>query len=239
MKKNAILLIALAALALAACSPKLTSNLAYTREQLQSADEVVVIDMGAEAPANAVKLGTLKVGDSGFTATSNGTYDKVLDILKEQARLAGGNVLHITSHKSPDMQSTIHRVTADVYYVENVEFFTPEPLFVEPHPDYALIYLYRGASSMGALVNYDVYANDTKVYRCTRNSKAEVKILEQCEVTIWAKTESRSEIRFLVEPGKDYFIECSVSMGAFVGRPDLKMIDATMARSEYNSIITE
>ena len=239
MKKTAFLLIAMATLALAACSPKLTSNLTSTREQLKSADEVVVIELGAEAPANAEKLGTLKVGDTGFTATSNGTYDKVLDILKEQARLAGGNVLHITSHKSPDMQSSIHRVTADVYYVENVASFTPEPLYIEPHPDYAAIYVYRGNSSMGALVNYDVYVNDTKVYRCTRNSKAEVKVLEQCEITVWAKTEARAELRFMVEPGKDYFIECSVSMGAFVGRPELKMIDATMARSEYNSIVVK
>lgn len=218
-----------------ACSPKITNNL-ISRTPLQDQQEVVVIEEGNNPPSDAQLLGSVKVGDTGFTATSNGTYDKVLDILKDEARQSGGNVVYIKSHKSPDAISSIHRVEADVYYVEDLSGFKPTPVVVPEHPDYAAIYLYRTNNSMGALVSYDVYVNDTKVYKCVRSSCTEVKILEECEVCVWAKTEAKSEVRFRVEPGKDYFIECSVSMGAFVGRPNLKMIDATMARNEYNSI---
>ena len=124
MKREIVLLTVFATVLFASCSPKVTNSLAFSKPPLESVDEVVVIEQDMAAPANAQMLGSIKVGDSGFTSAANGTYDKVIAILKSQARLYGGNVIKITSHQAPDLISNIHRVSADVYYVED---FSPSP----------------------------------------------------------------------------------------------------------------
>ena len=59
------------------------------------------------------------------------------------------------------------------------------------HPDYAVIHLYRGAGMITSL-NYDVHIGEEKVFRAKINSKTEVKIYDEGEVQVWAKTESRN-----------------------------------------------
>ena len=118
----------------ASCSPKVTNSLAFSKPPLQSADEVVVIEQNMAPPANAQMLGSIRVGDSGFTSASNGTYDKVIAILKSQARLYGGNVIKIIDHQAPDYISNIHRVLADVYYVEEFSPSSPVASSYEPVP---------------------------------------------------------------------------------------------------------
>ena len=78
-----------------------------------------VFEIKEEIPSNAEKLGTIKVGDSGFSIICN--YATVLDKAKIESRKVGGNVLKITKHKKPDLWSSCHRITADVFKVDNVE----------------------------------------------------------------------------------------------------------------------
>jgi hypothetical protein len=76
-----------------------------------------VLGIEEKIPSNAEKLGTIKVGDSGFSVDCN--YATVLDKAKTESRKVGGNVLKITKHKGPDLWSSCHRITADVYKVKN------------------------------------------------------------------------------------------------------------------------
>ena len=48
--------------------------------------------------------------------------------------------------------------------------------------------------------------------------------------------EAKSEIPIKIEFGKEYYIRCSVTMGALVGRPKLEIIDDTIGRREYNAM---
>jgi len=90
-----------------------------TYAPLDYKEEVRVFGIEEEIPFNAEKLGTIKVGDSGFSVNCN--YATVLDKAKTESRKVGGNVLKITKHKRPDLWSSCHRITADVYKVNRIE----------------------------------------------------------------------------------------------------------------------
>ena len=222
--------------ALAACSPKITSNMTGTYNPLPDDAEVAVIEYGASAPDNAELLGTIKIGDSGFTM-KDGSYNAVISLAKEKARQAGGNVVQITKHKAPDMVSSIHRIEANILRVADVSslVLSPDNTVNTSHPDYAIIYFYR-TSGVGPLVNYEVYIGEEPVYRAKVKSKAEVKIYEAGDMTIWAKHESKTTRPLKVELGGEYYLRCSVTMGAFVGRPALEKIPASSGKTEYETI---
>ena len=238
--KRSLFAIILGLMLLCGCSPKVTSSLSTARAPLGPETEVTVLDQFSPEPSGLAFLGTVKVGDTGFTATKNGSYEAVLDLAKAQALQAGGNVLRITKHLHPDGRSTIHRIEADVFWSADPSSLVVEPVSIQKseHPDCAIIYFYR-TSGIGPLVNYEVHVGDTGVYKAKVNSRAEVKIYEASDVEIWAKTEARSSIPLKLELGKEYYVRCAVTMGAFVGRPLLELVPASYGRGEYESVKSE
>lgn len=226
---------------LISCSPKITTRLASEYQPMAPEEEIVVVERGDSAPEDAVYIGKIKIGDTGFTLSKNGTWDAVVSLAKEEARRAGGNVVWITSHKTPDFTCSIHRIEADILRVEDLSTLPlPEsPAATFEHPDYALVYLYRDSSYSGKAVKYDVYLDDVKVYKARASSKAEVKVYEAGEYTIWGSTESKVSIPIKVELGGEYYVRCSVSVGLVVGRPSFDIIATQQGKSEYESIITK
>ena len=218
------------------CSPKITSSFTSYHTQLSKDAEVLVLEIDVPMPENAEVLGQIKIGDTGFT-TKNGNYAAVLNIAKDEARKAGGNVVKITEHKSPDMISSMHRIKAEILRVDDLSVLSGDmsDMEVSTHPDYAVIYFYRG-SGAGALVSYDVYAGDTKVYRSRPNTKAEVKLYEDGDVEVWAKTEAKEVLPMTIKKGMDYYIRTSVSAGIMIGRPRMEIVSAETGREEYESI---
>ena len=118
------------------CSPRVTSHLSGQYGPLPADEEVTVLPVGAAVPAAAERLGDVVVKDSGFSSAKNGTFSAVLDLAKQEARGAGGNVLLLTDHRKPDFSSTIHRIRADVYRADSaaivpVAEFIPSPALVD------------------------------------------------------------------------------------------------------------
>ena len=218
------------------CSPKITSNFTTSHTPLNKDMEVMILDIDAPMPEKVEVLGQIKIGDTGFT-TKNGNYAAVLNIAKDEARKAGGNVVKITEHKSPDMISSMHRIKAEILRVDDLSVLSGDmsDMEVSTHPDYAVIYFYR-ESGAGALVSYDVYAGDTKVYRSRPNTKAEVKLYEDGDVEVWAKTEAKEVLPMTIKKGMDYYIRTSVSAGIMIGRPRMEIVSAETGREEYESM---
>ena len=221
---------------LSGCSPKITSSFTSHHTPLAKDAEVLVLDIAAPMPENAGVIGQIKIGDTGFT-TKNGNYAAVLNIAKDEARKAGGNVVKITEHKSPDMLSSMHRIKAVILRVDDLSVLSDDISDVEvsTHPDYAVIYFYR-ESGAGALVSYDVYVGDTKVYRSRPNTNAEVKLYEEGDVEVWAKTEAKEVLPLTIRKGSDYFVRTSVSAGIMIGRPRMEIVSAKAGREEYESV---
>ncbi|MDR0575152.1 MAG: DUF2846 domain-containing protein, partial [Tannerella sp.] len=137
-----------------------------------------------------------------------------------------GSALKITKHSLPDIWSSCHRITADVLKIEDIENYlagteTTEIDSALIGADYAIINVYR-MSGQGALINYDLHLGDSTICRVTNNFCKSIKINKDGLNSLWAKTETKSEVPINIESGNVYYIRCSVSMGAFAGRPKVE-----------------
>jgi len=237
MKINVYLIIG-SVLFLTSCSAKLTSSMQKTYAPLDYKEEVRVFEINEQVPPDAEKLGTIKIGDSGFSTDCD--YATVLDKAKTESRKVGGNALKITSHESPDIWSSCHRITAEVLKIDGIENYAVGAKMVNIDStligaDYAIINVYR-PSGVGALVNYDLYLGDSVICRVKNNFCESIMIYKDGLNSLWAKTEAKSEIPINVVFGTIYYVRCGISMGAFVGRPKLEMVDNKIGKTEFNSI---
>jgi hypothetical protein len=101
--------------------------------------------------------------------------------------------------------------------------------------DYAIINVYR-TGGQGALISYDLHLGDSTICRVTNKFCESIKINKDGLNSLWAKTEAKSEVPIDVEFGKVYYVRCSISMGAFVGRPKVEIVDNSTGKREYNAI---
>lgn len=234
MKKNLLFLLACALLA--ACSPKISSNLARTYAPLGDDEDVAVLEVGVPVPEDAELIGDIKIGDTGFTATKNGTYEEILALAKSKARAAGGNVISLTEHRGPDGSSTIHRIKANILRVADISSLPTQgeiPKHPE-HPDYAVIYFYRTGNFVQT--PYDVHLGNDVVYRSRNNTKVAVKVDKPGTYEIWGKTETREAVTLQVEMGKEYYVKTFVHMGAVIWRPSIEVVTPQTGKAEWDSI---
>lgn len=211
------------------------TNLSTTHNALDYQKEVQVIGVNDLAPGGEL-LGTVKVGDTGFTTKCS--YEIVIGKAKEEARKVGGNLLKITKHQAPNFGSSCHRIEAAVYKVPEGLFTNlvpDEPQFFDPDADYAILHIYR-ISSVGPLVSYNLYLGDSLLCRVSNRFKESLEIRKRGLNKLWARTESRAEVPIDVEFGREYYLRCSVDMGLMVGRPDIVLVDPKVGKFEYESV---
>ncbi len=225
----------------AACSPKVsTTGAGPDKPGALAYDETVYIFNAEDSlPIVEKELGRLKVGDSGFS--TNCGYELVMRLAEEEARKAGGNALQIISHKTPDFWSSCHRIEAKVLLVKvdsSRLSLLRDSSALEEGADYALIHVYR-SGGFGAALAYDLYLGDTKLCRVKNNTAETIKVNQEKWLSLWAKTESKTEIPIEIEFGKEYYISCSLSMGIFVGRPVITIANPKTGKKEFESIIAK
>ena len=120
---NRLFNLLMAAILFASCSPRVLTSINKTYEpSLSSAEDVIVMENVKQLPVQAERIGEVRVGDTGFTSTSNGTYDKVVGLAKIEAWRAGGNLLVITQHAYPSLMSTIHNINADIFRTDTASY---------------------------------------------------------------------------------------------------------------------
>ena len=198
----------------------------------------MVLGLTQLEPEKAEVLGLVRIGDTGFT--TNCSYDIVVESAKLEARKAGGNMIKITDHTLPSvLGSSCHQITARILKVDNIEDYTPESEEeLLSDVDYAIINVYR-YSGPGALVNYDLYLGDSVICRVKNNYKTTLHVKKDGLNTLWAKTEAKFEVPINVKTGKTYYVRCGITMGAFVGRPKIELIDSKTGKAEFESIKTK
>ena len=220
---------------LTGCNPKVSTNISKSYPTTAFDAEIAVIELEQTMPNGAEVLGSVKIGDTGFT--TNCDYSNVLELAKLEARKVGGNAIKITEHNFPTaMGSSCHRITASILHLENVEAYLPkdEDDAVIPDVDYAILNVYR-YSGAGSAVSYDLHLGDSVVCRVKNNYKTTLHIKKSGLNTLWAKTEAKSEVPITLKPGHTYYLRCGVKMGAFVGHPHLELIDNKTGKSEFES----
>jgi hypothetical protein len=225
-----------AILLLTSCSAKLTSSLLRTYPPLHYLDEVRVFSINETVPSNAEKLGTIKIGDSGFS--TNCKYSTVIDMAKIEARKVGGNALKITQHKQPDLWSTCHRISANVFRIDSIENYIAKPEPIDSAmlaANYAIINVYR-PSGTGFLVGYNLNLGDSVICRVKDDFCQSIKIYKDGYNTLWAKTEAKVEVPIKIEFGRIYYVRCGIDMGAFVGHPSIELLDYSTGKEEFTAM---
>ncbi|NEN24379.1 hypothetical protein G3O08_12780 [Cryomorpha ignava] len=217
---------------LSSCNPKVSTSLTKTLPALDYRDEVIVIGLSQQEPENSEYIGEVKITDTGFSTKCG--YDIVINKAKLAARKAGGNAIKIIEHRLPSaLGSTCHRITARILKTDT-DFVAKE--LQEPilDVDYAILNVYRYGGA-GSLVSYDLHLGDSVICRVQNNFKTTLHIKKDGMNMLWAKTESKSEVPVDFEMGRTYYLRCGIAMGAFVGKPQLDLIDFKTGKTEFES----
>ncbi|MFB6341591.1 hypothetical protein ACE1ET_07705 [Saccharicrinis sp. FJH62] len=234
MKKNSLLVL-LFCMILASCNPSVYTTISTKYPPLNYNEDVLILGLQDKVPEDAVEIGTVKLGDTGFS--TNCDYQTVMDKAILEARKAGGNVLKIDQHKPPSaMGSSCHRITARILRTDNIDELRSHTLKDTLFDgDYAIVNIYRYGGT-GALVSYNLYLGDSLLCRVTNKFCQSVILKKEGDNILWAKTESKAEVPIDIKFGHTYFLRCGVTLGLMVGRPKLEIVDFETGRAEYNSL---
>lgn len=93
-----------------------------------------------------------------------------------------------------------------------------------------LVYIYR-PTVLGYAVRPDVLANGVAITKLIANGYYPY-FSKPGEVEFSAKTETRSAVTLYIEAGHTYYIKGIITMGAFIGRPNLTVVLPEIAEKE-------
>ncbi|MFX1706709.1 hypothetical protein PV783_22255 [Chitinophaga sp. CC14] len=202
---------------------------------------VLIINKEDVLPDGARKIGKIKVTDGVFKVDCG--YEQTLEQAKSQAIKAGGNIIKIREIKPPDVFNSCYRLSGEVYYHPDIAgvmtgrikaFDSMMRILLPETVTYALLYVYR--PDMGSSIPYNVFLDDSIICRIRNSSRYLIKVNKAGLARISARTESRDEVSINIQPGKAYFVKCSIAPGGFIGRPKLSIIEAYEGFQEFNSV---
>ena len=99
-----------------------------------------------------------------------------------------------------------------------------------------MVHLYRPGRVVGFAVGYDVRLNDSVAYRARNGSQLALRRTRPGPVLLTAKTEATEQLTLDVQPGREYYVRCTIGMGALVGRPRLEQVSAAVGSREVAGI---
>jgi hypothetical protein len=203
-------------------------------------DSVVVLPIKTEVPAGAKKIGTLNAGNN--AVRNNCDYDGLIVSVKEKARKMGGNIVKITEVIEPTFISKCYKIRADVYYADKMPAYSikktiKNKTLIPDNKNCAMLYIYRLKDTLALVTSYNVHLNDDSVI-CSVKSKSRdsIKLKKEGTITLWAKTEKRTELKLDVKPGHTYYIRCGLEKGEIRMVPVLQLMDKTIGAEEYERL---
>jgi len=218
------------------CNPKITTTVSKSYPPIDYRQDIIVFGLNEKKPDEAVVIGKVKTGDTGFSTKC--TYEIILNNVLLEARKAGGNAIKITEYIPPSyFKSSCHRITAEILRIKNIEKYriikSKEPVC---NSVYAILNIYRFKDTRGSMLNYDLYLGNTFLCRVTNNFKTSLRIKKEGLNTLWAKTGTKTEVPINIKFGKTYYIKCGVSLGFFVGNPEIELMDWKTGKTEFENI---
>ena len=126
MKRKICVIVFISIFIFFACNPKVSTNITKNYNPIDYKKDIVVFGINEQIPEKTEILGTVKVGDSGFT--TNCSFEVVLNCAKLEARKAGGNAIKIIEHNLPSaLGSQCHRIKAEILKIDSVEIVSKLP----------------------------------------------------------------------------------------------------------------
>ena len=220
---------------LSSCSPKITTTIIRTYPPLDMRQEVTVIGISEPVPGSYEELGSIRIGDTGFSV--NCTYGEVVEEARLTARKVGGNAIKITEDIPPTiLGSSCHRIAARILRIrETSEGRVSSQDSMASGSDFALLHIYRN-NAIGQTVNYDLHLSDTILCRIKYPFWLTVTFRKSGTFTLWARTDQTVEIPLSIECGKEYYIRCGIEMGPSSTIPRLEIVDNATGRDEFRNM---
>jgi hypothetical protein len=101
----------------------------------------------------------------------------------------------------------------------------------------ATIYLYRVKGSVSKSTTFNVEFNDSTAWLSEDNKRSIIKYCKPGELKISANQNGKSFIRLQIEPGKVYYVRCSLSAGVMYRlQANFKQVDEATAKRQIEEI---
>ncbi|MBW7914654.1 MAG: hypothetical protein H3C54_13370 [Taibaiella sp.] len=188
-------------------------------------------------PEGLTPLGSIKIGDRW---RSDCNYEKSIAIAKEEAAQLGGNIIKITKMQHPDIWSTCYRLSADIYYAEDLSVYRrliqveADSILKAMLPDtvsYALLCMYREYTTNLPATKVHIFIDGKRIYSALNGLRHTVRLSKPGKVKIW--TDIRRKLDFNIEAGKIYFVRCHVDHNFLAEIPRIEFADPYTAVWEF------
>lgn len=208
-------------LILSSCTPpKVKTRLSTMAPSCERYPEIRVYKVEDKTPADASILGTVKVGDTGFSSDC-GFFD-VLDKAIEQAKLSGGNAIKIIRHILPG-RSTCHRITALILKINDPgENVIDEGDVISA--GYGVLNIFGDPETPSPFC-YDLYLEDELLCNVKNGSKIIKAVNKPGIHTFSIKTDSSVTLNVDIKPGEVYYLRCGSIKTDSLNRPFIQMVD--------------
>jgi hypothetical protein len=200
-------------------------------------DSVIVLPIKIAAPANAKKLGAIKIGNNANKLHCD--YEGMIASARQKAKAMGGNIVKITQMNDPVFISKCYSIKADVYYVKELPDYKVQNA-INPagmNSGYATLYIYRLRDTTMMATGYKVHLdNDSVICNVKGRSRDSIDLYKEGTITLWAETEKRQDLKLDVKSGHSYYVRCGLKSGELRMIPVLQLMDNNPGMAEYEAL---
>lgn len=83
-----------------------------------TAGYIPLVQTNQTLPDKIYRIGSIVVGENGFTPSARCSYEECIKIIEEEARQAGAQLIYLVRVREPDAHSTCYNITAELYRFE-------------------------------------------------------------------------------------------------------------------------
>ncbi len=77
--------------------------------------QIPIIQTNQALPQNIYRIGSIVVGENGLTPDGKCTYEACMQVIEEESRKVGAQLVYLVRVKEPDLHSTCYNITAELY----------------------------------------------------------------------------------------------------------------------------
>lgn len=113
--KKILYLLSLTLIALAVTSCTLKKQVSVKEYYPPTTGQIPIIQTNQSLPQNIYRIGSIVVGDNGLTPDGKCTYEACMQVIEEESRKVGAQLVYLVKVKEPDISSTCYNITAELY----------------------------------------------------------------------------------------------------------------------------
>ncbi len=167
----------------------------------------------------------------------NCDYNSIINKLKLEAKIIGGNLIKITESKPLDiLGESCYKIRANILKVKDLSKYKMLNHKSEQSKNhFSSLFIYRHINRSGSLLQYNLFLGDSLITRVKSNFKKIIKINKEGVYNLRTEKDSIG-IPINIALGKNYYIKCSLK-GKLVGsaKLNLRLMNEEDGKMEFES----